>query len=115
VITGEFIERGHPAWAVLCSREGRSAILLFKRNSSRPLAELAEEADQNYLQAIGPNGRIAYSRRINSVRPDEILGRYRAYDGPSFDHDGIDDAFAEKASVVRYCLAGHWLELAGAE
>lgn len=115
VISGEFIERGHRAWAVLCSRSERSAILVFKGSASRPAAMLAEEADQHYLQSIGPGGRVAYSRLISSVSPNDILGRQGAYDGPSFDHDGIVDAFAGKASVVRYCFAGKWLALAGAD
>jgi hypothetical protein len=30
-------------------------------------------------------------------------------------HDGLEDAFAEKASVVSYLEAGRWLALTGAD
>lgn len=112
MISGEFIERHHRAWAVLCSRSGRFSILLFKHDNSHPFAKLAEGADQDYLQTVGPDRQVAYSRRIGSVSRDEIRGRHRAYNGPSFDHDAMEDAFFEKSSAIRYCLTGHWLELA---
>jgi hypothetical protein len=31
------------------------------------------------------------------------------------DHDGVEDAFAGKASVVSYLVDGRWLALAGAD
>jgi hypothetical protein len=47
-----------------------------------------------------------------------ILRHYRAYGGPKpppIDHNGIDDAFLEKASVTWYRYNGKWIELQGAD
>jgi hypothetical protein len=46
------------------------------------------------------------------------MGHYRAYGGPKpppIDHQGIDDAFLEKASVTFYFHKGNWLQLTGAD
>jgi hypothetical protein len=52
------------------------------------------------------------------VGREYILKHYRAYGGPepaAIDHQGINDSFVGKASVVRYFHAGKWLELTGAD
>jgi hypothetical protein len=46
------------------------------------------------------------------------MRHYDAYGSvkpPPIDHQGIDDAFAGKASVVLYFYRGKWLELTGAD
>lgn len=46
------------------------------------------------------------------------MGHYRAYGGPEpppIDHQGIDDAFLEKASTTWYYDGGRWLQLQGAD
>lgn len=118
IIRGEFLRPGQTDWAVLCSRNGRSSIMLFSRGSAKSVTQLAEASDENYLQTINEGGRIGYSRMIEAVGRDYILSHYRDYGGPrppSIDHQGIDDGFAEKASVVRYYYRGRWLELQGAD
>ena len=47
-----------------------------------------------------------------------ILSHNRDYGGPEpppIDHDGVNDVFAEKASVVHYFYRGRWLALTGAD
>ena len=46
------------------------------------------------------------------------MRHYRAYGGPvppPIDHQGIDDAFLEKASVTWYFHECKWLRLQGAD
>jgi hypothetical protein len=65
-----------------------------------------------------PGARVEYSREITAVGRDFIMGRYRAYGGPEprpIDHQGVDDAFLEKASVTWYFHEGKWLRLQGAD
>jgi len=62
--------------------------------------------------------QIGFSRGISPVMKDFILRHYNAYGGtkpPPIDHQGIDDAFIEKASVVWYFHDGKWLKLTGAD
>jgi len=118
VIRGEFARRGQTDWAVLCSRFGESSILIFWRGSTKSVSDIAKAADRNYLQTISEGGRAGFSRAIESVGRDYILSHYKAYGGrkpPRITHQGINDAYVEKASLVLYYHRGRWLELQGAD
>jgi hypothetical protein len=117
VIKGEFIGKGRADWAVLCSLNGISRILIFTNASEREPLEIASRADAGSLQS-GRGTAIEYSRAIEAVDREYILKHRRAYDGPeppAIDHQGISDSFEGKASVVHYFYAGKWLELTGAD
>ena len=117
VISGEFFATGQAGWAVLCSRNGQSVILVFRDESGASPEELAPADDRGFLQGVG-NGVIAYSRQISTVDRQYIVRHYRAYGGPEpppIRHAGIDDAFLEKASVVHYWYEDTWLRLTGAD
>lgn len=118
VISGAFAAWGQTDWAVLCSRKGESSILVFRRGSTKSVAEVAKAPDRNYLQNVTEGGKAAFSRLIEPVGRDYILRHYKEYGGrrpPRITHQGINDAYAEKASVVRYYRRGRWLELQGAD
>lgn len=118
VISGEFARRGQTDWAVLCSRNGESSILVYWRGSAEAVSELAKAPDKVFLQTVTGGGRIAFSRAIEPVDRAYILRHYQAYGGrkpPPVSHQGIDDAYVEKSSVVRYFYRGRWLELKGAD
>jgi len=117
VIKGEFTRKGQTDWAVLCSLNRVSSILIFQNASEQNPSELAREADIEKLQGVGGDV-IGYSRAISSVGRQFILDHYHAYGGPKppkIDHQGIDDAFVGKASVVHYFDAGAWLQLTGTD
>jgi len=117
VIRGSFTGAKRNEWAVLCSRRGTSSILVFQADSAKLVAEIAPAKDDNFLQG-DEHGKPYFSRVIEAVGEDYIFEHYKAYDGPKpppITHQGIDDAFAEKASVVRYFYRGKWLELQGAD
>ena len=117
VIKGEFTRKGQIDWAALCSVNRVSTILVFRNASERNPSELAREADIDKLQAVAGDV-IAYSRTISRVGREYILSHYGAYGGPkppTVDHQGIDDAFEGKASIVHYFHAGRWRKLAGAD
>ncbi len=61
---------------------------------------------------------MVYSRAITPAGKAYITQQYKAYGGappPPIDHQGINDAFVGKASVVNYLYRGKWLQLAGAD
>ncbi len=118
VISGEFTDSKQTDWAVLCSRERRSAILVFRGWRSDQVDELAEEADLQYLQVTTGNREIGYSRRLAVATPKTIRQRIpvRGAAKPRVtDHDGIENTFVGKASVVWYCLGGKWIRLSGSD
>src|SRR5437867_7834764 len=117
VIRGEFLRKGQSDWAVLCSVNMKSSILVFASGSPSNPMNIAEGEDLNILQRVG-QGQIGYSRQIEPVGEKYILDHYHAYGGPKpppIDHLGINDAFVEKASVVLYFYQGNWLHLTGAD
>ena len=115
VIHGEFFGEGQRGWAVLCSSAGRSSILVFRNDNDSKPDEIAESQDDHYLIDSGLGGTL-YSREISTVDREFIVSHYRAYGGaepPPIDHNGIDDAFLEKASITWYSYNGGWMQLQG--
>ena len=115
-IRGEFSKPGQTDWAILCSVGGVSSILVFWNGSDANPTQIAEEKDMDRLQDSGTGW--AYSREISSVDRAYILRHYQAFGGPkppSIDHQGINDAFVGKGSVVFYLSQGKWLQLTGAD
>jgi hypothetical protein len=117
VVQGEFFETGKASWAVLCSVNESSSILVFRDAADRDPEVLAKSEDKGQLQGAG-NERIAYSRQIQPADRKFMMEHYRAYGGtkpPPIDHQGIDDAFVGKASVTYYWYRGEWLKLSGSD
>lgn len=94
--------------------------------------EIAARADENYLQSYGEEydaqksafvSKYGFSREIMIVGKKQILqynknlkelcGEEKSL--PPITHDGIDDIFVNKASIVHYYYKGQWLELAGSD
>jgi hypothetical protein len=115
VIRGKFLGTGQEDWAVLCSVNRVSAILVFPSGAVTKVHEIAQEADVHKLQGVG-NGEIGYSRAIAPVGRTVILSNSLGQPDPGrIDHVGIDDAFVEKASVVHYFRSGKWIQFCGAD
>jgi hypothetical protein len=117
VIKGEFARPGQTDWAVLCSVNGVSTILVFWNGSPDNPAAIAPQPDANSVQGITATA-TAYSREITAVGKRFIMQHYLGYGGPKpppMNHQGIDDAFLEKASVTYYLYRGKWLQLTGAD
>lgn len=118
VIRGRFTSAAPQDIAVLCSLRSVSRILVFRGGAVTNVAELAPMADKNFLQTTGPS-TIAFSRVISLASSARIRIYQKEFGGgdgaalPPLDHDGINDAFAGKASTVRYWYRGKWLELTG--
>jgi len=113
VINGEFLKKGQKDWAALCSVNLKSSILVLPAGSPQTAFKVAEEEDFNMLQGVG-EGKIGYSREITPVDEAVIREHYQSNGGqkpPPIDHLGINDAIAEKASVVFYYYQNKWLRL----
>ena len=117
VVAGEFAKAGQTDRAVLCSRMGRSNVLVLWGGPAKCPSELAAADDKLSLQGMD-EGKIEFSRMISPVEAKYIIEHQQAYGGPKppvISHQGIDDAFVGKASVVHYCYQGKWLQLQGAD
>jgi hypothetical protein len=117
VIRGRFFATNRTDWAVLCSRSRRSSILVYRQGAPQSVVELASRPDMDFLQVIGP-GRIGFSRAIAVATPTYIREkrvRYGIEQPRSIQHDGVNDTFVEKGSVVWYYFGGKWVQLPGAD
>jgi hypothetical protein len=117
VIKGRFTSANQTDWAVLCSRQRTSSILVFRGLDSAAV-EIAAQADISSLQTIDGDGAIGYSRAIAVATSRYIQDHHNTYGGPKpppLDHEGINDIFVEKGSLVWYWYRGVWLKLQGAD
>ncbi len=119
VISGESRKPGQIDWAVLCSVDRISALLVFWNGSPGRVEEVAgtRGPDRGGLQVVTKDS-IGFSRMISPVGERYILEHYAWYGGPEpppIDHQGINYTFVEKASVVLYWHDGEWRRLQGAD
>lgn len=118
VIQGQFARKGQEDWAVLCSRNRISSILVFWNGSIKNVSAIAKNEDKGYLQTTDDRGGIGFSRVIGVADKKYILDHASWYHGPKpppINHQGIDDGFMEKASVILYYYRHRWLQLQGAD
>ncbi len=119
LIQGEFIVKGQVDWAVLCSREGKSSILLISDHKGK-CPEHGTSDDAVYMQQLDRQ-KIQYSRLILKETRKDIAKRLSESEPSSrlaperVDHDGIGDVYVGKASTILYCMEGRWVELDGAD
>ena len=117
VIRGRFTSANQMDIAVLCSKARVSTVLVFRGGTTSAVAELAQP-DEGFLQVVDAGGVVGYSRALGVATPSYIREHHAAYGGPKpppLDHDGINDIFVEKASVVWYWYRGRGLPLQGAD
>lgn len=118
VVHGHFRTARETDWAVLCSVNRASTLLVYWGGRVDSVDQLAPAPDRTYLQDVA-EGRIGFSRAISPVDVSFVREHYRGYGGaqprPRIDHDGVGDAFVGKASIVWYWYQGKWLELPGAD
>jgi len=117
VISGRFIRPNHIDWAVLCSKNGSSAVLVFVEGSPTRVQSFDPADDKRYLQELGDK-RIGYSRVIALADRESIpeLSDGLGGKGPQHpNHDGIEDMFVDKASIVLYWDTGKWSTLEGGD
>lgn len=116
-IRGHFTASDQQDVVILCSKARVSSILVFRGGSAASVAELASRPDRTFLQVVAPGDVIGYSRALGVADPRYIRDHHERYGGPRpplLDHDGIDDIFIGKVSVVWYWYGGRWLQLQGA-
>jgi hypothetical protein len=94
VIRGEFAKTGQTDWAVLCSKDGASTVLVFWNGRKRNPGRIARAEDGDL-----------FNRRITVVRREHIVEQ------PAIDHQGIGDSYSEPTSAIHYYLRGKWLQL----
>jgi hypothetical protein len=115
VVKGSFVRTGQIDWAALCSRARASTIVIVWGGPSDCPDEMEVRQDQSYL-VKGSDGVIRFQRLVETIAARKIKALFDRYGGeppPPLNHDGINDRFLDKGSVIRYCYDGKWQELTG--
>ena len=120
VIRGEFARPGQIDFAVLCSVNQVSSILVFWSGSAETPADLEPFPDSNFLWIEDGVQGSPFGRSLRTVGANYILEHNREPTDldavPSLlDHQGIEDGAFDKGSSIHYFHNGTWLTLAGAD
>jgi hypothetical protein len=125
VIHGAFSAKGAMEWAVLCSVHDTSQILILNARNGVAVDSLNKSGDSRWIQGNGNNTWL-FSRMIDVV-PSSTLNvvpvdttsedalYYGAFLPKPIDHDGIDEAFLDKASTTFYFAHGHWISVSSGD
>jgi hypothetical protein len=117
VVVGRFTDSSQTDVAVLCLARDTATILVYRNLRTDEIVELAPGSKDQYRQTVA-GGDMAFSRAIGIATPEFIRVRHERYGGPTpppLDHEGINDIFVGKASVVWYWHAGKWHQLQGSD
>jgi hypothetical protein len=116
VVHGQFQRRGQTDWAVVCSRNRVSTILVFWGGRADNVSELEQRPDANFLQSWDVD-TIVFSRTIAVASEAHIRDYFRRDEAtpPVLEHAGVEDIFLGKASSVWYWRTGKWVRLTGAD
>lgn len=111
VIFGEFAQAGQLDFAALCSRDGRTSLLVMWGGPARCEPVTKELADVDAM--VGAGTEIVYSRQIQAIsrrRTEEFawLGNARLR---QVEHDGILHSVGEYQTIILYCRDGEWMEV----
>ena len=114
VISGSFIAKGSRDWAVLCSVQRVSRILLYRNGGAGRIDSLARHEDSIYVQ---PNeqGVREFSRKIDIASAKSIADSSKAHAGskpPPLDHDGLFDQSVGRSYQAWVYSRAKWVRLA---
>jgi len=125
VITGAFTAKDIVQWAVVCSVNDTSQILVLDAKNGVVLDSLGRSPDVNWIQS-NVNSTWLFSRFISTVPmsrlnivPIDTTGEDVLYYGAvlpkPIDHDGIDEAFLDKASETYYFAQRKWFMVSSSD
>jgi hypothetical protein len=123
--TGAFTAKGAMEWAVLCSVHDTSQILILNAKNGTAVDSMNKSGDSGWIQGNGNNTWL-FSRMIAvvsmselNVVPADTTSEDAVYYGATLpkpiDHDGIDEAFLDKASTTFYFAQGRWFSVSSSD
>jgi hypothetical protein len=125
VVTGAFTAKGAVEWAAICSVSDTSQILVMNATNGTVVDSLSKSANSQWIQSNGNNTWL-FSRMIDVVpmstlafvpadTTNENILYYGAFLPKPIDHDGINEAFLDKASETLYFANGRWISVGSSD
>lgn len=110
VISGSFARKGQTDWAVLCSTNGASSIVVLWGGPAKCESSLPSGSDKAFLGSGNSVDGLSYLRRIQSVTSKKHIALRLQMDRkvrlPPIDHAAISDEYNDE--LIHYCSEGKW-------
>lgn len=101
VIHGAFERAGASDWAVLCTHNQTTTLLVFFGSDLAKPAAIERRPDSDWIATNGERA-LGFAWAIDTVRAAQIPGDAR------YDHDAIRSSFLEQRSTLHYYGNGSW-------
>lgn len=104
----QFAAPGQNDWAVLCSRNGSSSILIFWKSSTEKVSEFAKYPDKDFIGAGG------YFRRMGKSTEKSLTeNNVRLYGNiiPELNLWGIDEVTPKRKRIIYYMYKNQLVEM----
>lgn len=113
VIQASLERPGSSDWAVLCSTNGRVALLVFFASAPAKPVTLATALETEYLQPHDSSGVLGFSWGIDPASPQAVHdAQIGLKPRPTrLDHDALAETFLAKGTTYHYYAQGKWREL----
>ena len=114
VVHGQFQRQGSSDWALLCSRNGSTTLLIFLAGAAQP-TEFVTHKDTDMSEVYDLTGVRGFAWGLDTAHPLEINAHPENRHSGPYDHDGVIDTFLGHGGVIHYNKAGKWLSLEGTD
>lgn len=111
VIEGSFAHAGSVDWAVLCSANGETSLLVFFAEASpQHPQELAEWPEKSRLQRHDPSGVLGFNWGIDAATPEQVHDALASQDQrpTTPDHDAVADSVIDQKTIFHLYELGRW-------
>lgn len=110
VVHASLERAGSSDWAVLCSANGKVALLVFFGSAPGKAVVLATAAEKERLQRHDSSGVLGFNWAIDPASPEAV---HQAQSGmerkpPRPDHDALADVTIDRTTIYRFFAKGAW-------
>jgi hypothetical protein len=120
LIRGQFARRGEWDWAAVCSKGGKSRVVILWGGQPACPSDLWEVEDADRLEVMAP-GEIGYDFTLIHLGPGAIRKDIHDWEPPPWEakvkavtHDGIELGTGKGADIL-YCRSGEWTVVASGD
>ena len=110
VVHGSLERAGSSDWAVLCSSEGKTSLLVFFGSAPGKPAVLATEPETKRLQRHDSSGVLGFNWAIEPASPQKVHEAQSGMEKRPLrpDHDALADITLDRTTIYRFFKKGSW-------
>jgi hypothetical protein len=110
VIHGSFEKPGTLDWAVLCSAQGKTSLLVFFASAPEKPLILGSSPETQRLQAHDSSGVLGFNWGIDPKSPEQVRDAQTGMEPRpvKLDHDAVGDTVVEHRTVVHFFSKSVW-------